>query len=64
MSREPDLRDLRAVIINPGFIDGLLSGAKMNAEELVIKEALSRQPQYSPSGARAKDLEFGHKIGT
>ena len=41
-SANPDLRDLRAVIIHPGFVDGLLADVKMRAEELVFEEALSR----------------------
>lgn len=41
-SANPDLRDLRAVIIHPGFVDGLLADVRMNASELVFEEALSR----------------------
>lgn len=41
-SANPDLRDLRAVIIHPGFVDALLADVDMNAGELVFDEALSR----------------------
>jgi AraC-like DNA-binding protein len=41
-SANPDLRDLRAVIIHPGFVDGLLADVRMDASELVFEEALSR----------------------
>ncbi|MBI5242403.1 MAG: helix-turn-helix transcriptional regulator [Elusimicrobia bacterium] len=39
-SANPDLRDLRAVIVHPGFVDSLLADAGMNTDELVFDEAL------------------------
>ncbi|MBI2386688.1 MAG: helix-turn-helix domain-containing protein [Elusimicrobia bacterium] len=41
-SANPDLRDLRAVIIHPGFVDDLLSDVRMNTDELVFDDALVR----------------------
>lgn len=41
-SANPDLRDLRAVIIHTGFVDDLLSDVRMDTDELVFDDALIR----------------------
>ncbi|OGR46633.1 MAG: hypothetical protein A2X40_00400 [Elusimicrobia bacterium GWC2_65_9] len=41
-SANPNLSDLRAVIIHPGFVDDLLADVRMNADELVFDDALLR----------------------
>ena len=41
-SSNPSLRDLRSVIIHPGFIDALLADVQMNSDELVFDDVLIR----------------------
>lgn len=54
-SANPDQRDLRAVIILPGFLDGLFEDVGMNADELVFDEPLFR---LAPDMRRAFDFLF------